>query len=46
MTVHPLRTSGTVIAAPQTYRYFERLQERIVSFVAATAVFPPRPFRT
>ena len=34
MTVHPLRTSGTVIAAPQTYRYFERLQERIVSFVA------------
>ena len=33
MTVHPLRTSGTVIAAPQTYQYFERLQERIVRFV-------------
>ena len=26
--------SGTVIAAPQTYHYFERLQERIVAFVA------------
>ncbi len=26
--------SGTIIAAPQTYNYFERLQERIVSFVA------------
>ena len=26
-------TSGTIIAAPQTYQYFERLQERIVRFV-------------
>lgn len=34
MTVHPVRMSGTVIAAPQTYNYFRRLQERIVSFVA------------
>ncbi len=34
MTIHPVRMSGTVIAAPQTYQYFQRLQERIVSFVA------------
>ena len=34
MTVHPVRMNGTVIAAPQTYSYFERIQERIVSFVA------------
>ena len=34
MTIHPVRMSGTVIAAPQTYPYFERLQERIVAFVA------------
>ena len=33
MTIHPVRTSGTVIAAPQTFSYFQRLQERIVSFV-------------
>lgn len=33
MTIHPLRMSGTVIAAPQTYHYFDRLQERIVRFV-------------
>jgi len=33
MTVHPVRMSGTVIAAPQTYHYFDRLQERIVEFV-------------
>ena len=33
MTIHPIRTSGTMIAAPQTYHYFDRLQERIVRFV-------------
>ena len=34
MTIHPVRTGGTVIAAPQTYSYFQRLQDRIVAFVA------------
>ena len=34
MTIHPVRMNGTVIAAPQTFNYFERIQERIVSFVA------------
>ena len=33
MTIHPVRMSGTMIAAPQTYHYFDRLQERIVEFV-------------
>ena len=34
MTIHPVRMNGTVIAAPQTYNYFQRLQDRIVDFVA------------
>ena len=34
MTIHPVRMSGTVIAAPQTYSYFQRLQDRIVDFVS------------
>lgn len=34
MTIHPIRMSGTVIAAPQTYNYFQRLQERIMEFVS------------
>ena len=34
MTIHPVRMNGTVIAEPQTFNYFERIQERIVSFVA------------
>ncbi|MBR7149398.1 MAG: ATP-dependent Clp protease proteolytic subunit [Oscillospiraceae bacterium] len=35
MTVHPVRMSGTVIGVPQTYYYFERMQDRIVRFVTA-----------
>ena len=34
MTLHPVRISGTVIGAPQTYRYFHDMQNRILSFVA------------
>jgi len=33
MVIHPVRTTGTVIAAPQTYRYFQKIQDGIVSFV-------------
>lgn len=33
MTIHPVRTTGMVIAAPQTYNYFAKLQDRIVDFV-------------
>ena len=33
MTVHPVRMSGTVIAAPQTYNYFEDMQNRIVKYI-------------
>ena len=34
MTVHPVRYNGTIISAPQTYRYLDRIEERIVGFVA------------
>ena len=37
MTIHPVRTSGMTIAAPQTYHYFDRLQERITQFVVKNA---------
>lgn len=33
MTIHPVRMSGTVIGVPQTYEYFDRMQERILDFV-------------
>ena len=34
VTIHPVRLSGVVVGVPQTFRYFERIQERIVAFVA------------
>ena len=37
MTIHPVRLSGMVIGAPQTFYYFERIQERIVRFVTANS---------
>ena len=33
MTLHPVRISGTVVGAPQTYTYFADMQKRIVSFI-------------
>ncbi len=35
MTIHPVRISGTVVGAPQTYRYFHDMQARIVRFICA-----------
>lgn len=37
MTVHPVRMTGLVVGAPQTYRYFNRIQEHIVDFVTANS---------
>lgn len=33
MTIHPVRISGTVIGAPQTYQYFQRIQDQILTFI-------------
>ena len=44
MTIHPVRMNGTVIAAPQTFNYFERIQERIVSFVAKNSGISKKKF--
>ena len=35
MTIHPVRISGTVIGAPQTFRYFQDMQARILHFICA-----------
>lgn len=33
MTIHPVRLNGLVIAVPQSFNYFQRMQERVVGFV-------------
>lgn len=35
MTMHPIRTSGTLITADATFEYMRKTQERVVEFIAA-----------
>ena len=37
MTIHPIRMNGLVIGIPQTFRYFLKMQERIINFVLRTS---------
>ena len=37
MTVHPVRMTGLVVGAPQTFRYFQRIQEQIADFATANS---------
>ena len=44
MTVHPVRMTGLVVGAPQTFRYFQRIQEQIADFVTANSKISRRQF--
>lgn len=33
MTIHPVRTSGTIIGVPQSFHYLQEMQDRIISFI-------------
>lgn len=37
MTVHPVRMTGLVLGVPQMLRHFERMQDRITTFVSANS---------
>ena len=37
MTIHPVRLNGLVIGVPQTFYYFERIQDRITQFITANS---------
>jgi len=37
MTIHPIRMNGLVIGVPQTFKYFQKMQERILSFITRTS---------
>ncbi len=45
MTIHPVRMSGTVVGTPQTYYYFERMQDRIVNFIVKHSNVSEENFR-
>ena len=44
MTVHPVRMTGLVVGAPQTFRYFQRIQEQIADFVTANSAITKEQF--
>ena len=44
MTIHPVRMTGVVVGVPQTFRYFARIQEQIVSFVTDNSRIPREQF--
>src|SRR5690554_3468711 len=41
MTIHPIRMQGLVIGVPQTYEYFNKMQERISSFITEHSDITP-----
>jgi ATP-dependent protease ClpP protease subunit len=44
MTIHPVRLNGMVIGVPQTFNYFERIQDRIVKFVTRNSNISEKKF--
>lgn len=45
MTLHPIRYSGTVVGAPQTFAYLSRMQERVIRFVTSHSRMSDEDFR-
>lgn len=37
MTVHPIRTTGTLISAPQTFEQMTKIQDRLIDFVVRSS---------
>lgn len=35
MTIHPVRLTGLVIGVPQTFEYMEKMQDRVIRFIAS-----------
>ncbi len=45
MTIHPVRMNGLVLGIPQTLSYFDRMQDRITSFVTRNSRISADKFR-
>lgn len=44
MTLHPVRITGMILGAPQTYVYLSRMQERIIDFTCSHCSMSPKRF--
>lgn len=45
MTVHPVRMNGIVVGVPQSFSYFDRMQERITNFVSLNSNISAERFK-
>nr|WP_232697177.1 ClpP family protease [Brevibacillus daliensis] len=45
MTIHPIRLTGLVIGVPQTFEYLDKMQDRVVHFVARNSDISEQKFR-
>lgn len=45
MTIHPVRMSGTVIGVAQTFEFFDKIQDRIIAFVASHSHISQKRFK-
>lgn len=44
MTIHPVRTTGLVLGVPQTFDYFDKMQDRITRFVIENSSISEQEF--
>lgn len=45
MTIHPVRMNGLILGVPQTYYYFEKVQDRVVRFVTRNSRISEEKYR-
>ena len=45
MTIHPVRTSGTILGVPQSFDYLEKMQNRIINFITSHSKISDEKFR-
>lgn len=45
MTIHPVRINGVIIGVPQTFNYFEKIQERIIRFITQNSNVTEQKFK-
>lgn len=45
MTIHPVRTNGTVLGVPQAFDYLEKMQNRIIDFIVGHSQVSEEHFR-
>lgn len=46
MTIHPIRLTGLVIGVPQAFEYLDKMQDRVVNFIARHCKISEEQFRS